>query len=206
METRGKILIHASQMFISLGVKNVTMDLLASEMGISKRTIYEQFKNKNELVIESIIHMMQEANKVNMTIIAEAAHVVEALFLIMKYQEERRKKIPVVFQEDIKKYFPEARSRTIKDKSGIYKISAPITLLQKGVDQGIFRPDLNLELVDIFLFEMISITHNSQLISVLSPEPKDLFTNILLPYFRGLCTAKGVELMHTYFDNYNPLL
>ncbi len=204
METRDKVLKHSSQMFISLGVKNVTMDLLATDMGISKRTIYEHFKDKEELVIESILHMMRETNKENIQVIAESANVVEALFLIMRRQEERRKHIPKVFQEDLKKYFPLAKARTINDKDGSRLISAPHNLLHKGVDQGIFRKDLQIDLVDSYLFEMISILHSSPLIHMLKPEPIAVFKSIVLPYFRGLCTQKGLDLMHTYFDDNNP--
>ncbi len=57
------------------------MDFTATDMGISKRTIYEHFKDKHEeLVIESILHMMRETNKENIQVIAESANVVEALF------------------------------------------------------------------------------------------------------------------------------
>jgi AcrR family transcriptional regulator len=203
METREKILVHASGMFVSLGVKNVTMDLLATEMGVSKRTIYELFSDKEDLVIECIIYLIMETNKENLKLITESSNVVEALFLIMKRQEERRKLMPQVFQEDMKKYFPLAKARTFKDKASARKISAPFILLQKGMDQGIFRIDFKIELVDSYLFEMITIIHNSQLIRMLDPLPADVLNSIVLPYFRGLCTTKGQELMRTYFEDNN---
>ncbi len=204
MNPRERILKRASEMFISLGTKNVTMDLLATDMGISKRTIYELFKDKEDLIIESIQYMIMETNKENMRVISESSNVIEAIFEIMMRQETRRKQMPVVSQEDIKKYFPIAKARTFRGKDSFKKITAPLTLLKKGKDQGIFRMDLNIEVVDSFIFELISILHSSQLIRLLNPDQNDLFRSIVLPYFRGLCTAKGLELMHTYFEDNNP--
>ncbi|MGB4204082.1 MAG: TetR/AcrR family transcriptional regulator [Bacteroidales bacterium] len=65
METRERILAKASEMLTSLGVRNVTMDALSASLGMSKRTIYEHFRDKEELVIESIRYMITEHNKVS---------------------------------------------------------------------------------------------------------------------------------------------
>lgn len=200
MEAKDKILGKASEMFISLGVRNVTMDALAGELGISKRTIYELFNDKDALVIECIRHIIVENNKGFLKIIESSENVVEAMFQIIRIQKENRRNYPKVFTEDIKRYFPLVQASFYSSKHDLEKFSATFTLLEKGREQGIFRTDLRTDLVDNFIHEIISIVHTSDRIRLLNPSDSDLISNIMLPYFRGICTPRGLELMIKYFE------
>ncbi|MBE0663341.1 MAG: TetR/AcrR family transcriptional regulator [Bacteroidales bacterium] len=203
METKNKILGKASEMFVSLGVRNVTMDTLAGELGISKRTIYELFNDKDALVIECIRHIIVENNKGFLKIIESSENVVEAMFQIIRIQKENRQSYPKVFTEDIKRYYPLVQASFYSSKHDLEKFSATFTLLEKGRAQGIFRTDLRTDLVDNFIHEIISIVHTSDRIRLLNPSDTDLISNIMLPYFRGICTPKGLELMIKYFEEIN---
>lgn len=203
MEAKEKILLRASEMFISLGIRNVTMDNLASDLGISKRTIYELFKDKNELVIESLHHIVIENNKELLEIIKDAENVVKAMFLIIRRQEQRRKEYPKVFIEDIKKYFPLVQASFYSNKDEMKKLSVAFFLLENGRKQGVFRTDLVPELVDVFIHEIISIVHTSERIRMLNPSDREVLSSIILPYFRGICTRKGIDLMNRYFNEQN---
>lgn len=200
MEVKDKILKTASEMFLSLGVRNVTMDNLAGELGISKRTLYELFKDKDDLVVQCLRHMLIEDNKEFLTIIENSDNVIQAILLIMKRQEEKRREFPKVFMEDIKKYFHAVNASFFSCKETLNKFSASYTLINKGVKQGIFRKGLRTELVDTFIHEIITVIHNSERIHLLQPSDKEILNSIVLPYFRGLATTKGVELLNTYFN------
>ncbi len=142
MEATEKILRKASEMFLSLGVRNVTMDSLAGELGISKRTLYEHFRDKDDLVIQCIRHMLVEDNKEMLGIIENSDNVIHALLLMLKKQEEKRKTYPKVFMEDIKKYFHSVNSSFYSCKKHFRQFSASFTLIDKGMKQGVFRKDL----------------------------------------------------------------
>lgn len=200
MDTREKILHHACRKFLSIGIRSVTMDNLASELGVSKRTIYELFGDKDTLVIESIREMIIQNNSELLTIIDRTENVVEAIFLITNRQKQMRREFPTVFVEDIKKYFPLVHASFYSSKSNLKQFSVTYTLLEKGMKEGIFRNDLKTELVDNFLQEMISLVHTSERIRSLNPTDIEVISNIFLPYLRGICTPKGLELMHTYFE------
>jgi TetR/AcrR family transcriptional regulator, cholesterol catabolism regulator len=206
METKEKILAKASEMYLSMGVKNVTMDVLASELGISKRTLYELFADKDELVIQCIRYMIMEQGKMHLKIIEKSDNVIHALFEIMKQQEEHRKTYPKVFIEDIKKYFPSVFSAFYSCTDDLKKYSASYLLLERGVKEGIFRKDLRIDLVDTFIHEMISIIHNSERIHLLKPSPKDIFLNTFFPYLRGISTDQGIRVINQYFTDYSKNL
>lgn len=198
MEVKEKILAKASELYLSLGVRNVTMDTLASELGISKRTIYELFTDKDELVIQCIRYMIMEQGKKHLEIIRASDNVIDALFRIMKTQDDQRKSYPKVFIEDIKKYFPSVFSAFYACKADLKKYSASYALLERGVKEEIFRTDLRIDLVDTFIHETITILHTSERIHLLNPSPKDIFLNTFLPYLRGISTEKGLRLIEQY--------
>jgi AcrR family transcriptional regulator len=80
METKERILIKAGELFRGLRIKNVTMDSLASDLGISKRTIYECFSHKDDLVISTMLYYIQNENEELSKIVNESKHVVEATY------------------------------------------------------------------------------------------------------------------------------
>jgi AcrR family transcriptional regulator len=200
MDLNEKILSKASEMFLSFGVKYVTMDALSGELGISKRTLYEHFRDKDDLVIQCVRYMLLKDNEQLLEIIDASEHVIEALFNILRYQEGRRKHFPKVFLEDIKKYYEQVNATFYSCREDLKKFSASFVLIDKGMKQGIFRKELRTELVDTFLHETISMLHQSNRIHMLKPEPKEVLHTIFLPYFRGISTAKGLALLETYFS------
>ncbi len=200
METKVRILEKASILFLTLGVKNVTMDSLATKLGISKRTIYEHFRDKDTLVIECMRHMIVEDNIEQLKIIDSTENVIEAMFLITRRLAKRNQEFPKIFLEDIKKYFPAVNELLFSCRDNFRKFSASYNLLEKGIAQGVFRNDLNIELVDSFFHEIISIMHTSERIRVLGASQNDLLYNIFLPYIRGICSSKGFSLIEKYFE------
>lgn len=200
METREKILAKASEMLLSLGIRNVTMDLLSESLGMSKRTIYEHFRNKEELVIESIHFIIVENNKELLEIIESSENVVEAIYLITLRQEQYRREFPKDFVEDIKKYFPLVQASFFSNKDRLKQFSASYTLLEKGLKEEIFCKDLRIDLVDNFIHEIISMIHTSDRIRLLKPSDREVACSIFIPYLKGICTAKGLKLMDKYFD------
>lgn len=200
METREKILAKASEMLLSLGIRNVTMDLLSESLGMSKRTIYEHFRNKEELVIESIHFIIVENNKELLEIIESSENVVEAIYLITLRQEQYRREFPKVFVEDIKKYFPLVQASFFSNKDRLKQFSASYTLLEKGLKEEIFCKDLRIDLVDNFIHEIISMIHTSDRIRLLKPSDREVACSIFIPYLKGICTAKDLKLMDKYFD------
>lgn len=139
-------------------------------------------------------------------IISETEHVIEALFLIMKREIERQKDYTKVFIEDIKKYFSAVNESLFTSKKDLKEFSASYTLLEKGMRENIFRTDIQIELVDNYLHELIGLIHRSERLRALNPAPSDILNSIFLPYLRGICTWKGIELMDKYFENVTELL
>jgi TetR/AcrR family transcriptional regulator, cholesterol catabolism regulator len=199
MDTRERILVRAGELFPVMGIRNVTMDQIASDLGISKRTIYENFRDKDELVIEMVEYDMLKNNRKMLVIVAETDNAIEALFSIIEREFNRTSSFNPVFMEDIKKYLHRIHECFFEDQKKIREFSVSYAILERGLKEDIFRKELAIDIVDNFLHELVHFLHTSQRLRLMNLPKEDVLTNILLPYFRGICTRKGQELIDKYF-------
>ena len=189
-----RIITEAGILFARYGVRSITMDALAEDMGISKRTIYENFKDKDTLLNEVLNFYKELQLREAEEIINNSVHVVEAMFRILERSVNQMKQVNPLFFHDIKKYHPHT-FRKIQDKGDIRDHTITMRILNEGSDQGIFREDINLEIANLTIHELFDL---------FSPESKftqngyhrgELFNNIILPYIIGIATDKGRRLI-----------
>jgi len=198
MDTREKILKRTAELFRMMGMKSLTMDHIAADMGISKRTIYELFPDKDTLMLHSIEYLILEGNKGLLSLIKGADNVVEAIFVMIDAQNRQMKESNPVILEDLQRYFVRLQSSYYANREKCREFSVSYTLLERGIKEGIFREELKIDLVDTFILEMVVMFHNSAALKQMQMTRKEALDNIFLPYFRGICTAKGVELIDVY--------
>jgi len=84
MDTKERIIIESLKLFMRFGIRSITMDTIAKNLGTSKRTIYELFKNKDELLESCIVHRMAEEEKNNAEIMKNSANIIEAFLTHIK--------------------------------------------------------------------------------------------------------------------------
>ena len=104
MEVRERIIVESGALFGKYGIRSMTMDALAEEMGISKRTIYERFKDKDTLLGEVIKYYKHQTKEDALRTIDESDNVIEALFRIMKLTVSQMSQTNPLFFHDFKKY------------------------------------------------------------------------------------------------------
>lgn len=201
MTQREKIIEAAMEAFTLKGIKSVTMDSIAQSAGVSKRTVYELFQDKDALVVETIGQMITDHNKNMIEIIGNTSNVIEAMFIIMEKEANRKLTTSPLLHEDMKKYYSMVNEAYFSQPEKICEYSATYTFLQKGIEQGLIREELRIDFVDSFLHELIGIAHNSDRLKLLKPTKQTFMDNVFMPYFRGICTRKGLNLMEKYFEN-----
>jgi len=174
------------------------MDSIAADLEISKRTIYELFRDKDELLLQAIEYWIFSNNKKMFEIVAGSENVIDAIFVIMDHQHRLISSINPMIMDDLKKYFVRLNSFHYANREKCREFSVTWALLERGKKEGIFFQELNPDVVDIFVSEVLNMVHKSDGIKMLHINEKDAFDNIFLPYFRGICTRKGQELIESY--------
>lgn len=200
MSAQEKIIIAATEAFLLKGIKAVTMDSIAQAAGVSKRTVYELFEDKDALAVATIKQMILDNNRKIIELIGNTSNVIEALFIAMETESVRRTNLSPVFEADMIKYHDIIMADFLANRDKMCEFSAGYTFIQKGIEQGVIRQEMKVELVDSFLHDMIGIVHHSKRLKQLNPSKDDVISNIFLPYFRGICTRKGMTLMEKYFE------
>jgi len=195
MDIKQRIIEKAGDLFFQFGIKNVSMDELASTLGISKRTIYENFKDKEDILLSLILKLRDERAAVFQTFLAKDYNVVEVFIRIIELQQT----VPVCdvrFFQDIYKYYPQI-SRMIQENEE--KNNAFLRgFLQKGIDQGYIRENLN---VNVAAFLVEESTYVYIRASYLEKPPfsfSDLFYTMMINFVRGISTEKGIRIIDAY--------
>lgn len=200
METKEKILFRTSELIRIMGMKSLTMDFIAADLGISKRTIYELFTDKDNLMLRATEYMTMSNNKRLLDLMKGTENVIEAIFVMIELQHRQMEESNPVVMEDLQRYFVRLQTFYHANREKCREFSINYNLLERGIREGVFRAELKIDLVDTFIMEMIIMFHSSQALKMMKMTREEAIDNIFLPYFRGICTPKGVELLASYAE------
>ncbi len=194
MENRKTHIVEqAGQLFLRHGIKTVTMDDVASELGISKKTLYLHFKDKKELVNEVVTNfLMQDEDysiKTDATLnaIDRVIWMRERIFKMMKIVHNKIEfDLKKTYSEIYKKVSDYKRNRIFEDN---------ISILKQGKEEGLFRDDFDEELIAKLSVGRILLVFNPEggIFSEEEIKNIDLFDKMLDYHFHGICTNKGLD-------------
>ncbi len=192
---REKILEVASEMFLNLGFKSVTMDDIANEMGISKKTIYQHFANKNKLVeatTDFVFHFVCSGID---CIRAENNDPIAELFQINTFIKQLLKNEKASPQHQLQKYYPRIYKK-LKESQFSIMHECVIGNLKRGIEQGVYRKEIDPEVIGRFHFLGATGIKNQDLFPPDIYSPNDVVDMFLEYHLRGIVTSKGErELM-----------
>src|ERR1700712_644654 len=134
-----RIIEGGEELFLTAGIKSVTMDDIAKHLGISKKTIYHFFKDKNELVLALVKKKLEDDECQMADVISNSGNVIEEMINMMKCSQEIFSRINPVVIHDMQKYHPDAWKHFQNFKADVL-IRTLEELLSKGINQGYIRP------------------------------------------------------------------
>ena len=185
---KDKIIAKATGLFLKLGFKSVTMDDIACEMCISKKTIYKYFCNKEILIEESTEMVHQQVHHVIDTIVAKNHNAIEENFEIREMFRDMFKSSEASPLYQLKKHYPEiyhnVMTREINECQTWFRQN-----IEKGIEQNLYREDLNIELYVQFYYTLIfHINANTSS----EKEAQKIELEALEYHTRAMATAAGI--------------
>jgi AcrR family transcriptional regulator len=197
---RDKIISKAAEMFITLGFKSVTMDDIAQEMGISKKTIYTHFKNKTGLVKEATLSLFETITHGIDCICELDNNPIQELYDIKKFVMMHLKNEKSSPQYQLQKYYPEI-FHTLKSKQFEMMQECTLRNLKKGVEQGLYRNNLDIEFVSrIYFTGVIGIKDDTLFPNEKFPKAQ-LMEEFLEYHLRGIVTKQGQLKLNNYIND-----
>lgn len=196
-ELRERIITTATEAFSSKGIKSITMDDIATALGISKRTLYEVFSDKETLLKECLLKAQADRESYVHDVYEKAENVLEVILAVFQKSIEVFHQTNKRFFEDIKKY-PKIHE-LMKQRSEIDS-QETMSFFLSGVEQGIFRPDVNFSIVNLLVREQFDVLLNTD---ICNEYPFiEVYESIMFTYIRGISTEKGARVLEDFIIEY----
>lgn len=187
-------------MFLNLGFKSVTMDDIAHEMGISKKTIYAHYANKTQLVEDTTMQLFCTISEGIDTICALKKNPIEELYEIKRFAMLHLKDEKSSPQYQLQKYYPKIH-RVLRQKHFEVMQDCVVDNIQRGMAQGIYRENLNIAFVSrIYFFGVTSIKDHTLFPNDIFPTAA-LMDDYLEYHLRGIITPKGREILNSIINS-----
>ena len=187
-------------MFLNLGFKSVTMDDLAKRMSISKKTIYSHFCNKTKLVEESTMHLFNVITDGIDEIVAQEKNPIEELYEIKKLVMGHLNDEKASPQFQLQKYYPKVH-RCLKTMQFDKMHGCVLKNVQRGVDMGLYRPNLDAEFVARIYFAGVNNIKDSEYFSAGEFSQAVLMDNFLEYHLRGIVTPEGRQKLNSIINS-----
>ncbi|MCO5947574.1 TetR/AcrR family transcriptional regulator [Mucilaginibacter flavidus] len=192
-----RIIQGGEELFLTAGIKSVTMDDIAKHLGMSKKTIYQFFKDKNDLVIALVTKKLKEDEEQMEDIISKSANVIEEMINMMKCSEDIFSRINPIVIHDMQKYHPDAWAQFQKFKAEVI-VTTLEELLTKGIKQGYIRPDIDVRILARMRVAQVELGFNTKEFPIAEFNPWKVQVQFLEHFNYGICTLKGYKLLNQY--------
>lgn len=179
------------------GLRQVTMDDLATQLGISKKTIYQYYKDKDDLVKAVVGFELNNHQFICRNCEAKADNAVHEMFLMMETMKEMAKTMNPGTLMELEKYFPSAFD-IIKNHKEDFFLSLIKQNLIKGMEQGFYRKDIDVDILSKFRLETIFIPYNLHVFPLSKFDAPKVHAQLMEHFVYGLMTVKGYEIMEQY--------
>jgi AcrR family transcriptional regulator len=191
MDLKDRIIENASNLFFYKGIKSMTMSDIANELGISKRTLYEVFRDKEDLLENCIYTHITKADQAFQSLADRSEDVIDAMMQIYARYLNEMRTINRSVMRDLKKYHSELYKKVEqKQKENVYMI---VPLLEKGVKQGLIRNDTNFEIILWLVKSQFKALMEEDYFPMDKYSTNEFIQAIILNFIRGIATPAGNE-------------
>ena len=173
------------------------MDDIAAALGISKRTLYEVFADKESLLRECILKMQADRDKYLQEVYDDSTNVLEVILAVFQKSIEVFHQTNKRFFEDLKKY---PKVYAIMQERRHSDSEKTMSFFMSGVDQGIFRSDVNFAIVNLLVREQFDVLLNTDICNEYSFV--EVYESIMFTYLRGISTEKGARVLEDFISEY----
>ena len=199
-EKAQKILNQVRVLFMQYGIKSLTMDDLARHLGISKKTLYQSFSDKADLVLQGIqLHMDEEMEALD-RLHDESENAIDEMFIMSQHVSGHLQQMHPSILFDLQKYYPMAFAKFEEYKLKTV-MSCLIRNMEEGIEQGLYRENLNIPIVAGLYVGRMDLFFDQKLFPSTKYSPKDVYFEAIRYHIRGIASEKGLELLRDKFNS-----
>jgi TetR/AcrR family transcriptional regulator, cholesterol catabolism regulator len=197
MEIKERILNKASEMCFRFGIRSVTMDDIAKDLGISKKTIYQHFDDKDEIIYQVMQSEMAkdkcewaDLEKMSKNLLDKMKNTVDLMRKTMEGMNPA-----IIF--DIKRYHPRAWN-VFENHKKDFMMDNVTKDLNQGIKEGMFRSEINVEFMAKYRMEQVELGFNPDVFPTNKFNIVEIQTTLMDHFIRGILTEKGLKEYNSY--------
>jgi AcrR family transcriptional regulator len=193
-EVKNKIIQTAETLFLKLGFKSVTMDDISNELGMSKKTIYQFFADKSNLVKETVSRHIQMEKHACSGMLTQQDNPIDFMLALTENFGDLKKQINPGVLFDLKKYFKESWD-VLNEFRVNFIFEQIIQNLRKGKELGYYHQNLNEVLIARFYIHLVDFMINPENYAGHNLDFRKVHTEMILYHLRAICTDKGIKYL-----------
>lgn len=201
MENQQIILLKVKDLFFKYGVKSITMDDIANHLGMSKKTIYQFYADKNQLIESVLDHQIENDKCICSSLLTTNLNAVEIFFELMVNAFKKLGQINPALLFDLEKYH-----RPIFDKLMLFKHQfireQVLHILNRGIEEGVFEKDFDIKVVAAMHLKHVDLIISGELFNPLEQPIKVSLLTLMRVFIRGIATPKGMEHFNLLLQKY----
>ncbi len=190
-----EILKTATELFLDQGFKSITMDDIAREMGMSKKTVYTFYKNKEQIISESASYLFTSITGGIDVICSRQTNPIQELYDIKKFVLEHLNGERTSPMYQLQKYYPKIYQK-MRQGQYDYMQSCVTDNLQRGIEHGLFISDINVQFVSRIYFTGMTGIKDAGIFPQSQFPANDLYEMYLEYHIRGIVTPKGRKILN----------
>jgi AcrR family transcriptional regulator len=197
MDIKDRIQEKARDLFMRLGIRSVSMDDIATQLGMSKKTIYQFFADKDELVEAVMVANIKQTQQDCEKCLVSSANAIEEIFLTMEMIQEQFRNMNPMILYDLQKFHFGAFQKLAAHKNE-FLLSIIRNNIEKGISEGLYRKDIDVDILSKFRLESMMMAFNLDLFPPAKYSLAEV-THVIIEHFLfGLATIEGHELILKY--------
>lgn len=197
METKERIIQEARNLFLRLGIRSVSMDEIATQLGISKKTVYQHFQDKDELVDRVLQMQINNMQAETTETVQSASNAIEEIFNTMDMMVKHSRNMNPMVLFDLQKYHLSSFQKFHAYKND-FLLNIISNNLKKGVEEGLYRSDIKIEILSKFRLETLMIGFNMDAFPTDKYNVTEVSLVIIENFLYGLATEKGFNMIESY--------
>ena len=197
---RETIIKSAAAMFVEQGIKAVRMDDIAHHIGVSKRTLYEMFGDKEELLYQCLSYYVQEQDRRHAELGMQAKNVLEAMLLVFG-EVMNTAEVSHRLRSNLKRFYPRVYERLLSEHRSRNSLGQFKIALLRGVDEGYFQGIINFDLaITLLRYSVEGLVVRKDVLLSHNMSTNDALVFLVVNFLRGISTEKGMRFIDDFLE------
>ncbi|MBX3241152.1 MAG: TetR/AcrR family transcriptional regulator [Chitinophagaceae bacterium] len=195
-----RIALKAQDLFLKYGIRSISMDEIASQLGISKKTIYQYYADKDDLVMTVIDAMLADNEGECFNTHKLSENPVHEIFVALNMMQDLLKVMNPTIVYDLQKYHPAAYKK-LSDHQNKFLYRLIVENLEEGKKQQLYRPEMDIDMIARFRLVSVFMMFNPDFTSSLRKHTLvAIMEEITIHFLYGITTSKGQKLIQKYLN------